>query len=415
MPYSSGAHAALDAAAVSPLFATLLFLLLLAAALCTASVLVKWAPPVARTLAVVEARRQTSIDGLRGCLGISVFIHHTILTWRSLNGTPWQTPPARLVLHLGQTSVALFFMITAFLFWSKVLASGEKMDWSAMLFARVYRLYPVYLLMFALVLAAVALMTFSAVPQPANSQVKPVLQWLLMWGTPDLNGLPNTSMLVAAVTWSLRYEWLFYLALPCLGFVLAATRQPRVATASALVVMIAIILCVRRDMFQLSHLQSFLGGILAAYWVRSPVLSARTRSPIAGVIALACLASVIVLMPTAFAWPATIGLGAFMIVVASGNDLWGMLRRPGLLWLGEITYGIYLLHGLLLWLVFQILLPRTLSLHAGVYAAAAAGTAIVLVLVCSIVFLTFERPAILIGRRHYRWLTRPAAVLHGSP
>ena len=51
------------------------------------------------------------------------------------------------MLHLGQTSVALFFMITAFLFWGRVLAQGERMDWPAMLFARLYRLYPVYLLM----------------------------------------------------------------------------------------------------------------------------------------------------------------------------------------------------------------------------------------------------------------------------
>ena len=234
-----------------------------------------------------------------------------------------------------------------------------------------------------------------------------------MWGTPDLNGLNNTGMLVAAVTWSLRYEWLFYLALPCLGFILASTRQNRIALASGLVIVTAILLSARRDTFQLGYIQSFLGGIAASYWVRRPALAAMSRTPLAGVIGLACLAGVLTLAPTAFMWPATIGLGVFMIVVASGQNFWGLLCRPGLLWLGEITYGIYLLHGLLLWLVFQILLPRTLAAQAALFVPAATLVSIALVLLCSLVFLTFERPAILLGRRHYRWLTRSHAVLHG--
>jgi hypothetical protein len=52
--------------------------------------------------------------------------------------------------HLGQMSVALFFMITAFLFWGRVLDRGKTIDRTEFIVSRLYRLYPVYLLMVAL-------------------------------------------------------------------------------------------------------------------------------------------------------------------------------------------------------------------------------------------------------------------------
>ena len=107
---------------LSPFMALLLF----SAAFATAAVLVRRAQSVRRTISAVESNRNSPIDGLRGFLGVSVFIHHTVVTWFFLHGYPWQPPPSRLMLHLGQTSVALFFMITAFLFWGRVTRPGQQ-------------------------------------------------------------------------------------------------------------------------------------------------------------------------------------------------------------------------------------------------------------------------------------------------
>jgi peptidoglycan/LPS O-acetylase OafA/YrhL len=167
---------------------------------------------------------------LRGFLGIGVFIHHTVITWFYLHGHGWTLPPSRLVVHLGQTSVALFFMITAFLFWSRVLSRGSGLNWAEFFISRLCRLYPAYLVMLAL-LVAVA-WGFASQQQQANGNFWPSLaSWLVftMFGTLNLNGLPDTGEAVAWVTWSLPYEWLFYLSLPCLAWVLRLSNRLHVA------------------------------------------------------------------------------------------------------------------------------------------------------------------------------------------
>src|SRR5579871_716089 len=122
-------------------------LVLYAVAFATAALLLRWVASIRETTASVAATRLTSIDGLRGFLGLGVFIHHTVITWLFINGQPWQPPPSRLIVHLGQSSVSLFFMITAFLFWNRVVSRRSDMDWSEFVVARLYRLYPAYLLM----------------------------------------------------------------------------------------------------------------------------------------------------------------------------------------------------------------------------------------------------------------------------
>jgi len=388
-------------------------LLLLSAALLTARLLLRRIPSINRTVSIVEANRSKPIDGLRGLLGISVFIHHTAVTWFYLHGSPWRPPPSRFMVHLGQTSVALFFMITAFLFWGRVLARGRRIDWAEFFVSRLYRLYPIYLVMFAFVFLAVIVLTRSP-PHPRTvSSFKPVLQWALMFGTPDLNGLPDTGLLVAGVTWSLRYEWLFYASLPCLGFALGGTGHKSMAMASLLIAGGLLYRSIGHGMFEAGIVQAFLGGIVAAYWVRNPALVHLGRARLSGLVAVLALLGVVTFMPTARNWAATFGLTIFFVAVASGQDLGGLLRRPALLWLGEITYGIYLLHGLMLWLILRMLLPHALAISPPVFLIAAIVIAALIVLVCSVLYLTIERPAIMLGKRHYAWLARAAEDIFG--
>lgn len=65
--------------------------------------------------------RYASIDGLRGYLAFFVFLHHSCIWYFFLRTGQWQAPPSNLYNHFGQSSVALFFMITGFLFFSKLI------------------------------------------------------------------------------------------------------------------------------------------------------------------------------------------------------------------------------------------------------------------------------------------------------
>ena len=396
----------------------LIWLLLILVALATASALARLLPWVRGASKKAVAGRQASIDGLRGVLGISVFVNHTVITWFFLHGTDWRLPPSRSIVHAGQTGVALFFMITAFLFWGRVLDKGNAMDWPAFFVSRIYRLYPVYLLM----LAPLAVTAFALAPPGDRpfvaSIVRPLLDWLLftMFSTPDIAGFPRTWVLVAGVVWTLPYEWMFYLALPLLAFCTGRGRPKRAAVMSAIAVFaICVVFKGRASKFAIFEL--FFGGIAAAYWVRVPKLKALGRGSAAGIAAVAALAAVVTCLPTAYSITATLGLTVFFIVIASGHDLWGALRLPGLLWLGDITYSIYLLHGFLLWALFQYGLPRDLVLSGPVFIVVSVVSDVALVAVSSLIFLTIEQPCIAMGKRHYRLLEQCIAArrLRRSP
>src|SRR6478752_3618765 len=105
-------------------------------------------------------KRYDSLDGLRGLLAILVMISHAS-GWRLYAMTgEWTVPPSRLYTHFGQSSVALFFMITAFLFGSKLLESGERpVDWLRLYVSRALRIMPLY---FSFVAALVAVSIVSS-------------------------------------------------------------------------------------------------------------------------------------------------------------------------------------------------------------------------------------------------------------
>src|SRR5688500_16089594 len=80
--------------------------------------------PVFRRLdaAPGTAVRYGTLDGLRGFLALSVFTFHLVLTRDFLVTGEWEPPRSRFYSFLGPLGVSLFFMITGFLFWSKLLA-----------------------------------------------------------------------------------------------------------------------------------------------------------------------------------------------------------------------------------------------------------------------------------------------------
>src|ERR1035438_10583305 len=72
--------------------------------------------------------RYIAIDGIRGYLAFGVFVHHCLVTWIFLSDGRWDPLPHNFENQLGATSVAVFFMITAFLFWGRAQAHGS-LDW----------------------------------------------------------------------------------------------------------------------------------------------------------------------------------------------------------------------------------------------------------------------------------------------
>jgi len=89
--------------------------------------------------------RYGSIDGLRGFLAISVLFHHFIVTWYWKVNGDWVRPPEDYYQNYGKVSVALFFMITGFLFISKIMKDDGKTNWFKFYESRIFRIFPLYI------------------------------------------------------------------------------------------------------------------------------------------------------------------------------------------------------------------------------------------------------------------------------
>ncbi|MBP3998387.1 acyltransferase family protein [Pseudomonas koreensis] len=385
----------------SPFIAPAAYLL----ATVTAALLLRAVPKIARHLQHSGESRYASIDGLRGYLAFGVFVHHSIITWIFLRTGVFEFPPSNFYSMLGQGSVALFFMITGFLFWSRLLAQGRQHDWLAFGISRVFRLYPLYLPLMLAVFVTVFYLQDWQLKEPVSQLFKQGLLWLT-FDRPDVNQYPQTGMLISNVTWTLAYEVFFYLALPLAALVFVY-RGNWLQVVLCLIGIYALYQLVGWEHSLKKHfLASFLGGIAAAYWVRRPQLVAWSRTTLASVIALVALALAFTVFNRAFKTAPLFLLSLFFVIVASGNTLFGALQPRSIRWLGEISYSTYLLHGFVLWLMVQRL-PLALDLDARetwVYLPLMAACTCLLILISSATFLYIEQPGMNAGRNVVQWI-----------
>lgn len=361
--------------------------------------------------------RFATIDGLRGFLAFSVFMHHNVIWFVYLRTGQWVAPQSALFRHFGESAVALFFMITAFLFTTKVLNSRERpIDWTRLYVGRLTRLFPMYAVAVTVVWVMAWLLTGHARNVGWGTLLDEFVHWLAFTirDHPDVNGLAGTSILIAGVTWSLPYEWWFYLSLPFLALVLR--RRP----PATWLLLGAVTVLLVTDWWQLdpARLLPFVGGVLAAWLVRDERFRTLAAHRLSGLVVVAALVGTVLLTPSAFTPLAVALLTVAFAFVSAGTDVFGILTSPTSRLLGEVTYSMYLIHGLILTTVFRFIVGTDVAaiwspLHHWVVIL---GLAVVLVLLSYAAFRLVEvpgqrlTPVLLKGvERVRRLLERPGA------
>jgi peptidoglycan/LPS O-acetylase OafA/YrhL len=338
-------------------------------------------------------KRFGSLDGLRGYAAFLVFLHHSAIWYFFARSGVWELPPSRLYTHFGQSAVAMFFMITALLFWSKLIdGRTHPIAWPRLFVSRLLRLTPLFWFV-VLILWVVAFTTSGfvlrvSVPRAMLDTAK----WLAFTvpGMPDLNRAPTSLM--AGVAWSLPYEWWFYLSLP-FAALLFRRRQPWGWLVLGLVSTALGIVWVS-DHAGWPVASAFLGGIAAAFAVRHAQLCEIARYPAASIVCIASLAA-------ATRWP-TIFMAAPMLllflgfaIIACGNTLFGALDWPPARSLGEMGYSVYLLNGLVLFLAFEVIMGigRTAALSPAAHWLVVYLCVPIVLAVSYLTFHTIEAPA----------------------
>ena len=291
------------------------------------------------------AGKYRTIDGLRGYLALFVFLHHSAISYFYATTGVWQLPPSNLAIHLGQASVSLFFMITAFLFYGKLIdGAGRSMDWGRFFVGRILRLMPLYALVIAVVLVLTLIESRGMLMDSPRHVLVAIIDWFsfTIIAEPPINGV-GVQQFIAGVNWSLPYEWYFYFSLP----LLALTCRIRVTWPYLLASLIVLVWMTQSRALPF-YVAVFACGIAAAWAVRSSALTTFARSSTGSVAVVACIISVVVFFDSAYGFLPLILLAVAFALIASGADLFGLLLIKPSHVLGEIAYSIYLLHGMIL-------------------------------------------------------------------
>lgn len=332
------------------------------------------------------------LDAFRGYLAVGVFICHGMIWNRFLSTGQWTDPPAQFYTQIGQAAVVLFFMITAFLFYGKVLDGHTRpMDWSRLFLSRVLRLSPAYLLAVVLLFVLIAVTSGFERKSSFGQLAYDAWRWLTFTirGDPPLNGDPNTKFYMAGVTWTLVYEWYFYLTLPVLAF-LHRQKTPWFLAVVGVLIWFTF-------GWPWIGVLSFAGGFLAA-WLRGTAVQrlVLAHNGPASAISLAAMITTVALFPRSFDWWPNLVLTIAFVPVALGADLFGLLRLRSAETLGHISYSMYLLHGLLLAWFFLVITGRDFGAGLSLTAhwLVLLGLTPVLVTLCVLGYRFVERPAI---------------------
>ncbi|MBD1590277.1 acyltransferase family protein [Pseudomonas typographi] len=287
----------------------------------------------------------SALDGLRGVLATAVVVHHFAVTWQWHISGAWQTTHSRVLNNLGAVAVSLFFMITGYLFTRKVCA-GE-VAWGRLFASRVRRIYPMYLVTVVLI---VALAFYQAPSAPLLSSLQAVGSWLLFVARP-IDGYADTARINAGVQWTLLYEAVFYLSLPLLHCVLR-----RRLALWPVVVTVAILLCLwplYHEAFHNRFLKLFVVGVVVALAERH--LAARVGNPNHwGFTLLAIGVLAAALKMHSYSTGQMLILGVPFALFVLGNNLAGLLESRVLKVLGEASFSVYLLHGIVLYVLFTV-------------------------------------------------------------
>ncbi len=119
------------------------------------------------------------------------------------------------------------------------------------------------------------------------------------------------------------------------------------------------------------------------------------------------------LFPTAYTFPALMLLTGAFTIIACGNSIYGILEWPTSVLLSEMGYSLYLLHSLLLFAAYRLVLGEWAStLSAAEHWSIVLGLVPVLILLCFATFRLIEQPTMAAVPRCHAWLV---AHLNSSP
>ena len=327
--------------------------------------------------ASADRSRIAELDVLRGIAAVMVMIFHHTVIFQNMFGDG-RAPG----LQFGVFAVHLFFMISGFVIFMTLARTRSALDFAV---SRGSRLFPVFWVAVLLTQTVVW-----CAPLPGLT-----VSWRdAMWNLTML-AQPLRVPMVDVVYWSLVIELAFYALMLALFLAGGLQRVERIVVPWLLVQLIAAgaarwtgreIPQALSVLLLLKYAHLFLAGILCH--------RIRTAGPTPALHALlaACCAVHFVIQGV---WAGLVGLVWFALFYALARQRLGWINARPLVFLGTISYSLYLVHQNIGYVVMRALaaFPRPVQL------AAAAAT---VMLAATLLTFLVEQPALRLIRKFYR-------------
>ena len=304
----------------------------------------------------------------------------------------------------GYLGVDFFFVLSGFIIthvYLASLASPHRRAVTIFLWHRFVRLYPVHVTVLAGLVAVVALAGAGGVTvnNPQEWRLSDLFWQLTLLQAWGVSASPGWN----APSWSISAEWFAYLLFPLLAPALMRLRTREAALLLAVAALAATAL-----LFALADwsLNTWVGApaltrvagefICGAALCRAAALGALAQRPAGDVLGFGALAAFVLGPSTALADFALVALLAATVLGAAtaAGPLAQALGSRVLVWLGEISYSIYLVHFPVL-IVIRRFWERVGFAGWGGAARAAAflATVALVIALAALLFYLVERPA----------------------
>ena len=330
-----------------------------------------------------SAHRQSALDGMRGVAALTVFGIHLWIYQLPNSMTLRRDSWATTALFEGRVAFVMFFVLSGYLlyraFARAALARGDRVWTWGYLTRRAARIVPAYYLAVA---GSFVLISLAGSGTPGRRFVDGgQLPLFFLFGQ---NYSPETLLRLNAATWTLAVEVAFYLMLPLIGLLALRLRSMR-AQAALLGALVAAGLGWNLADYLLgwgpvaghappAFLAYFACGMVVALAVER---SRATNRELSGLQSGLLAGGAVALLVANGLWhgldrsangfamevfadlAAALAFGAIIasIVMGTGAGLRWLAWRP-LVWVGTITYGLYLWHiPVIVWLRGAGLLP----------------------------------------------------------
>ncbi|WP_413724635.1 acyltransferase family protein [Sodalis sp. RH16] len=347
-----------------------------------------------------HGNRDGCIDGLRGYLALLVVGHHYMIIYMWLLTGKWVPPKIIYANNMGRIGVAVFFMITGYLFIGKLIRDRDlnsKTNWYKLYFSRFFRIMPLYLLVVSITFFLALYKTNFLIDSNLSRLAMDIIKWFLFVGS-SINGYQDTMHISAGVTWTLKYEWAFYFSLPVISFFIKNKFCMFIMAISLLAMFL-----INKTYFGFESRYAIFfllgGGISYFRFSVNENIRMFLCSKKSSVIGIVAIMLALLSRGDVTRIDNVLFVFIFFIPIVFGNSIFGLLSKPASVILGEMSYSIYLLHGVILFIFFKLLMPKLPAFSGTIYFSLMPAIFCLVVIACTITFKTIEKPFIFVGKK----------------